>query len=735
MAISGARRSHLTPLLAPLGVLAVLLAVSKSRLSQQLENVTVDWRFNAREPYDPPADPGILVVGIGEDSLKLAGRWPWTRDIHAGFLDRLALRNPKVVAYDLLFSEPSAETAHDVLFGDQLARFGGAVTGAFVEMEDSVAPEAGPVAIGKTRPIQHVSGDRTNLVAGNEGVVPVQVFAESSWTGFVNTPPSRNDPIRRKIPLVVAFRGQVYPSLVLQCLMQFEGISTEAVEVRLGDSILLARPDGSKRRIPIDGQGAMLLNYRGRGAFKPYSEYIQLMQQLHEHGEAVELPDSVPRVDGRILLIGQMAEGLTDFGATPFSSLEPLVLVQAVALNTILRSDYLHLVPLWQILFGWLPIAWGTLFFLRKSSVFWGVAVPLLVVVAYVGLAFLFFWQRSWQWPVFLPVLGFLVVNGYALADRIVLEMRAKSRIKNLFGTYVSPEVVDQMVSSGEDPKLGGRTAEITAFFSDVQGFSSFSETLEAERLVALMIDYLTAMTDILIQRGGTLDKYIGDAIVGMYGAPLPFPDHAHRACASTIEMHRQLAELREKWRREGGWPGIVCEMRTRIGLNTGPAVIGNMGSPRRFNYTMMGDSVNLAARCESGAKSYGVYTMVTGETRTAAMAAKDDIAFRYLDKTVVKGRTQPVEIYEVMGFTADLSAESAGCIEIYSTGIERYLARDWDGAASAFSRSASLEPFRPGLQPGVHENPSLVMIGRCAEMKTAPPGDDWDGRHVMKTK
>jgi adenylate cyclase len=175
--------------------------------------------------------------------------------------------------------------------------------------------------------------------------------------------------------------------------------------------------------------------------------------------------------------------------------------------------------------------------------------------------------------------------------------------------------------------------------------------------------------------------------------------------------------------------------MRTRIGLNTGPAVIGNMGSPRRFNYTMMGDSVNLAARCESGAKSYGVYTMVTGETRTAAMAAKDDIAFRYLDKTVVKGRTQPVEMYEVMGFTADLSAESAGCIEIYSTGIERYLARDWDGAASAFSRSASLEPFRPGLQPGVHENPSLVMIGRCVEMKAAPPGDDWDGRHVMKTK
>ncbi len=313
--------------------------------------------------------------------------------------------------------------------------------------------------------------------------------------------------------------------------------------------------------------------------------------------------------------------------------------------------------------------------------------------------------------------------------------MRAKSRIKNLFGTYVSPEVVDQMVSSGEDPKLGGQTAEITAFFSDVQSFSTFSEKLEAERLVALMIDYLSAMTDILVYRGGTLDKYIGDAIVGMYGAPLPFADHAYRACASTIEMHRQLIELREKWRREGGWPEIVCQMQTRIGLNTGPAVIGNMGSPRRFNYTMMGDTVNLAARCESGAKSYGVYTMVTGETRAASMGAKDDIAFRYLDKTVVKGRTQPVEMYEVLGFVSELSSEACGCIEIYSAGIEKYLARDWDGAAAAFESSSRLERFQPGVHPGVHDNPSLIMIGRCAEMKADPPAEDWDGRYVMKTK
>lgn len=733
----------LIPFLAPVGVGAAIYAASLLGLSQQLENVTVDWRFKARERYDPPADPRILLVGIGEYSLKLAGRWPWTRDIHAGFLDRLALRDPKVVAYDLLFTEASPNAEHDALLGDQLARFSGAVTGAFVVMEeedaaqrgDAAAPAGAPAALGKTRPIERVTGDRSSLVAGDEGAVPVEVLAESSWTGFVNTPPSRIDPTRRKIPLVVAYRGRVYPSLVLQALMQFEGIAPDQVEARLGEAIVLTLPGGGERVIPIDEQGAMFLNYRGREAFKPYSEYIHLMQQLNEHGEAGELPGSMPRIDGRIVLIGQMAEGLTDFGATPFSSLEPLVLVQAVALNTILRSDYLRLVPLWQILLGWLPLAWGTLFFLRKSSVLWGVTVPLLVVLAYIGAAFALFWRESWQLPVFLPVLGFLVVNGHALADRIVLEMRAKSRIKNLFGTYVSPEVVETMVNSGEDPKLGGQTAEITAFFSDVQSFSAFSEKLEPEKLVALMIDYLTAMTDILIYRGGTLDKYIGDAIVGMYGAPLPIGDHAYRACASTIEMHRQLVELREKWRREGGWPEIVYRMRTRIGLNTGPAVIGNMGSPRRFNYTMMGDTVNLAARCESGAKSYGVFTMVTGETRSAAMAAKDDIAYRYLDRIVVKGRTQPVEIFEVMGFASELPSETEGCVEAYSAGIGKYLARDWDGAAAAFEASSRLERFRPGIDPGIHDNPSLIMIGRCAEMKANPPGEDWDGRYVMTSK
>lgn len=723
------------PLLAPVGVLALLFAVASLDLSQQLENVTVDWRFKARESSDPPADSRILLVGIGELSLRQFGKWEdWTRKNHADFLSLASLRQPKVVAFDFFFSEPSREEENDVAFAEWLEMFPGAITGAVADDTASGALPYPKPSIGKTRPIERVFGDRAKLVRAPNGRVPIDRIAEGAWTGFVNSPPSGLDGIRRRMPLVVEFGGNVYPSFVLQILMQLDGVGGDAVEVRLGEAVVIDRGAEGARYIPVDAGGFLHLNYRSAKSLAP-TEYTGLMAWLDDFDKTQDWPGNRPVVDGQIVLIGQVAEGLTDFGPTPYSAREPLVHVQAVALNNILQADYLRIVPLWQVMLGWLPLAWGTLWFLRKAPVLWSAGVPLALVVIFVAVGFSLFEEDSVQIPLFLPVLGFLLVNGGALVDRLVIETRAKSRIKNLFGTYVSPEVVESMVNSGEDPKLGGQTAEITAFFSDVQSFSTFSEKLDAERLVALMIDYLTAMTDILVYRGGTLDKYIGDAIVGMFGAPLHFPDHAHRACAATIEMQIEQGKLREKWHRDGGWPEIVYQMQTRIGLNTGPAVIGNMGSPRRFNYTMMGDTVNLAARCESGAKSYGVFTMVSGETRSAALATKDDIAFRYLDKIVVKGRSRPVEMYEVMGFAADLTAEANDCVEIYLSGIEKYLARDWDGARAAFEKSSRLEPFRPGILPGVYDNPSLVLIGRCAEMKANPPGEDWDGRYVMTSK
>jgi len=320
-----------------------------------------------------------------------------------------------------------------------------------------------------------------------------------------------------------------------------------------------------------------------------------------------------------------------------------------------------------------------------------------------------------------------------------VIEQKAKGRLKGMFGSYVSSDLVEQMVASGEEPSLGGEETEITAFFSDVQAFSSFSELLTPTGLVDLMNEYLTAMTNILQEERGTLDKYIGDAIVAMYGAPIPMKDHAYQAVRTSILMQQKQIELRNKWVPEvekwGKCHGLVTQMQTRIGCNTGTATVGNMGALDRFNYTMMGDMVNLAARCESGAKAYGAYIMVTEETKLASEKMKDDIAFRYLDKIVVKGRSQPVAMYEPTGFMSELTQETQDCLDCFQQGIDKYLAQDWMGALNLFEKAKEMEPNKPGVTPGVKDNPSMILIDRCKVMMDNPPGDDWDGVYVMTTK
>jgi adenylate cyclase len=319
---------------------------------------------------------------------------------------------------------------------------------------------------------------------------------------------------------------------------------------------------------------------------------------------------------------------------------------------------------------------------------------------------------------------------------QLLIEERQKGRIKGMFCTYVSPELVEEMIESGEDPQLGGQEVVISAFFSDIESFSAFSEILTPGQLVDVMNEYLTAMTEILQEEGGTLDKYIGDAIVAMFGAPLPMEAHALRGCVASQRMQAKQLELCAKWKSEGEkWPERVFRMRTRIGVNTGGATVGNMGSTTRFNYTMMGDTVNLAARCESGAKAYGVYTMVAEETMKEARKYGDDCLFRFLDKIVVKGRTQPVTMYEIMGLKETLPQEAFDCAEEYARGIQKYLSQEWDAAISLFETSAEFEAWQPGRDEGIVTNPSQILIERCNQYKEDPPGDAWDGVFVMTSK
>ena len=377
--------------------------------------------------------------------------------------------------------------------------------------------------------------------------------------------------------------------------------------------------------------------------------------------------------------------------------------------------------------------------YLAVNSAPWSSWVGTIVLVVFVLLSFVLFYKNHTITPLAVPATAGASTFFLGLIVMLVVEQKAKGRLKGMFGSYVSADLVEQMVESGEEPHLGGEETAITAFFSDVQAFSSFSELLTPTGLVDLMNEYLTAMTNILQEERGTLDKYIGDAIVAMYGAPIPMEDHAYQSVKTALLMQAKQLELRDKWALEeekwGKCYSLVKQMQTRIGCNTGTATVGNMGALDRFNYTMMGDMVNLAARCESGAKAYGAYIMITEETKLASEKTRDDIAFRYLDKIVVKGRSQPVAMYEPTGFMADLGQETQDCLDCFRQGIDKYLLQDWDGALKMFEKAKELEPNKPGVSPGVKDNPSMILIDRCKVMKENPPGDDWDGVYVMTSK
>jgi len=703
--------------------LLLALGLDHTPLGEELENLTLDWRFQMRAASDPPAHPQVLVVGIDEDALAKLGRWPWSRDVHGTLMAALATRPPAAAAFDLLFTEPSADAAMDQKFGDGLVLLSSSITAAAAENLEHAQKFTAEYA-GNTKAIASVTGDLSRLIGSDTGLLPVQILAESSHVGFVNSPPGP-DGVRRHLPLVVRCGTRVFPSLVLQAFLQSKSLDTGAVEVVLGSHVRVK--DAEKNwDIPIDDQGRMMVNYRRPDSF-PVFPYAGLVAQLSSL-QGKEWPKNFPPVAGQVLFIGQTADGLSDLGPTPYSPLTPLVLIHANALSCILNGDYITRPDLRIVLGAWFVLAFLAVIILRHGAIWVSLFIPAMMIAAYVGAAFYLFQANSLHLPLTWPVAGFVVATGSAFLHRLVIELRAKSRITGMFGTYVSPAVVKQMIASGEEPKLGGHQAEITAFFSDIAGFSAFSEKLTPERLVHLMNDYLSEMADILQDNGGTLDKFIGDAIVGMFGAPLPFEGHAYHACRAALLIQKRQIELREKWRKEGDWPDIVYEMKTRIGLNSGLAIIGNMGSRRRLNYTMMGDTVNLAARSESGAKSYGVYTMITGETKALAQSFKDDITYRFLDKIIVKGRSTPVEMYELVGFTSDVPAHNKEGLATYQRGIDSYLAQDWDGAKAWFLESAKLEKYQDS-------NPSLIMLERCDDMKKDPPGADWDGVYVMKTK
>ncbi len=650
-------RDHLGPVVI---AFAIALAIAQADFVKRFENVTLDRRTVWRASLDKSYVPHPVVIGIDDASIEEIGLWPWPREWHGTLMRRAAQAKPSVIAWDVLFTEPDlAQPINDEkLFAGAMAA---QQAGTEVVFGAVTNEEAGPSSLRPlTQPLERVEGDLGGVHGEKALLPPVPDLQDIAHFGAVDTPPG-TDGVRRVAPLVVRAGDLIYPSLSLQAVLRHLRVPLEKVRVRLGDGIYFPGPDG-ERRIPIDRTGGYFVNYRFGVAAPPNTRgYVAMIaawnKQFIEKQPVPELPD----MTGRILIVGQTSTGLTDMGPTPFSGHTPLVLVHANVIDNILRNDFARQASTLWIWLGGVALSMGGLAVFSRRPLLAQGAFALGVPLVY-ALVAIYAWVGFNLWlPLVWPLLGFAGVQAFMITRRLIAEQKAKAEIKGMFGTYLSPALVNRMVESGERPRLGGHAEDITAYFSDIQGFSSFSEKLPPDRLVELMNEYLTACTDIVQEEGGTLDKYIGDAVVAMFGAPIALPDHAYRACVASQRVHEKLGELRLKWKAEGDtWPEIVWKMQSRIGLNSGSCIIGNIGSRSRFNYTMMGDNVNLAARMESGAKSWGVYSMCAEVTKLACEEhGGDRVVFRALGRIVVMGRSQAVPIYEIVGLKETITAQN----------------------------------------------------------------------------
>jgi adenylate cyclase len=301
---------------------------------------------------------------------------------------------------------------------------------------------------------------------------------------------------------------------------------------------------------------------------------------------------------------------------------------------------------------------------------------------------------------------------------RYATEEAEKRFIKGAFGQYMSPIVIDQLMDDPSKLNLGGEKKVLTAFFSDIQSFSSFSEKMEPDELVQFLNIYLTEMCDIILKYDGTIDKFEGDAIIAFFGAPIDFPDHAERASLCSAEIQAAMENFRIEWAKDG-WPAV----HMRIGLNTGDIVVGNMGSRDRMDYTMMGDAVNLAARLEEAAKQYKIYSMISEFTYEAA---KDVIDVRELDSTRVVGKELPVRVYEILGKKGEVEEKKLKAARTFEVGLKLYREQKFEEAKKTFEDALKINP---------EDGPSIIFIDRCEDFIDSPPGEVWDGVYVMTKK
>jgi len=501
---------------------------------------------------------------------------------------------------------------------------------------------------------------------------------------------------------VLSYAGEYYPSLAVQVARIFLGLAPERMRVIFGDGIQLG-----EIFVPTDESMRLLVNYLGpRGTFPTYA-FVDVLQ-----GRVAQA-----QFNDAIVLIGGVASGLADTFATPFEAALPGIERHATVIDNILRQDFLHRRAATKLLDVACLVLLGVLVGVisPRCPTFWGSVVTIGLGIGYVVANILaFIWAGLWVNLLF-PLLALATAQSSVTLYGYLAEERQKRQIREAFQFYLHPAVVDQVSRQPHLLKLGGEAREMTVLFSDIRGFSAIAEGLAPEALVHLLNEYLTTMTRVVFRHQGLLDKYIGDGIMAVYGAPLPDAEHALQACHTALEMRRELGGLQAQWQARGLPP-----LHIGIGINTATMVVGNMGSELRFDYTVMGDGVNLASRLEGANKQYGTTILMSESTW---QQVNDRCATRELDLIRVKGKAQPTRLFEVLDWHP-LSEGRMALVRHFERGLEAYRAGDWTRA---------LHLFQLALEVAPGDRPSQLYVARCQRFLVAPPPTNWDGVSVLE--
>ena len=609
-------------------VVLSLLRLADFTLFEILEQKTLDLQFNLRGPVAP--GPETVIATIDEKSINRLGRFPWPRSTWGRVVDRLTEEGAKVIVFDVFFSEPES-VASDDLFQKAIMRSGRVVLpmvfdlkGGYVEsgFTDQKVEFLLPAAYRAMR------SPEQDVVPEARMVLPtLNRFSEFAKTlAHINMVPDIDGTLRWEM-LAIKYRDEYYAPIGLQAARLYRDIPLEQLLLDFGSGVRLG-----DRYILTDVFGRMLINYRGPNNTFPMYSLSDIIDR--------NLPEG--SLQDKIVLIGATAIGIYDLRVTPFSTNMAGIEKHASVVDNILRGDFLYqamdldipLVFLFSIVLGLL---------LPRLGAQAGVALFLGLIAGYSALVHYLFIAKGVWFSYVYPASALFFCYTSQTAYRFFTEERRARDIRKMFSSYVSKRIVDELIRDPSQMRLGGTRKELSVLFSDIRGFTTFSEKYQPEEVVSQLNEYLGAMTDIVFQHDGTLDKFVGDAVMAFWGAPLDQPDHAQRAVRCAVDMIRKLQELQKQWADEGKH---VIDIG--IGINTGEMVVGNMGAEgKKMDFTVIGDNVNLAARVEGLTRKFDSHIIITEFTFAKV---KDSVEAKELEAVTVKGKERPVTMFNVLG-------------------------------------------------------------------------------------